>query len=100
MRQPLHGEYLQSQLQAWPWKQLLKGEAAEGDRSCPCSPFFAHGSTLLLPREEGEWWVGEHCLAGLAWSRQATLPLSSSSSKAASAQISSVFNKGCPAKKL
>lgn len=53
MRQPLHGEYLQSQLQAWPWKQLLKGEAAEGDRSGPCSPFFAHGSTLLLPREEG-----------------------------------------------
>ena len=68
MRQLLYGEYLQSQLQAWCWKQLLKGEAAEGDRSCLCSPFFAHGSTLLLPREEGVWRVGERCLLGLAWS--------------------------------
>lgn len=32
MRQLLHGEYLQSQLQACTWKQLLKGEAAVGDR--------------------------------------------------------------------
>lgn len=68
MRQLLHREYLQSQLQAWPWKQLLKGAAAESDRRHPCSPFFAHGSTPLLAREEGVWRVGEHCLLGLAWS--------------------------------
>lgn len=49
---------------------------------------------MSLPREEGVWRAGERCLAG------AGVVPAETAGETASAQLSSVFSKGCPTKKL
>lgn len=77
----------------WRVPAKLKGEAAEW-QNCPCPPFFAHVSTVLLPRED--WGVeGERALPAGAGLIPAEPLCSSSSSrgKAAPAQLLS-FKEG------
>lgn len=90
---------------AEPAPGMYPEPVAQGRSCCgwqsshPCSSFFVCGSTLLLPREEGECRVGELCLPDLAWILlHCSAPVPPAAPGCLS--LSSVLSKSCLAKKL